>query len=85
MKEIIDRYSCGLAITHNQIDLAAKKLDEKLNDDAWLLASSANALNVAELFFSRDQHAKQLLSIFEEVQKGRGHLASSIASGNYSQ
>ena len=74
MKEIIDRYSCGLAITHNQIDLAAKKLDEKLNDDAWLLASSANALNVAELFFSRDQHAKQLLSIFEEVQKGRGIL-----------
>lgn len=83
MHDLIKENSCGLSAWRMSIIDAARELEEKIHDDAWLSKSSSSSKSMADNLFDRDKLAKQLVDVIEAASIGKSNLSASIAPGNY--
>lgn len=83
MHDIVKSHDCGLAMWQQPIELVAKQLHEKMNNEEWLEQAAIAAKKLAVQDFDRDLLAEQLMSVISAVVEKKGINASDIAPGIY--
>lgn len=79
LHDLVIAKNCGFSAWGFEINDAAMKLDQLLNDPQWLAETSQNSSVLAKEYFDRDFLASRLLTVFSCVLEGRGnevHLSS---------
>lgn len=83
MHDLIEENSCGLSTWGMSIADAARELDEKIHDHAWLTMAGKSSKKIADKLFDRDKLARQLIDVIEATSNGKPNLSASIAPGHY--
>lgn len=83
MHELVMKHDCGLAMWNKLVPQVANELNNKMNDQDWLLEASISSRRLAEEFFGRDELASQLEQVLLAAYEGRPELSASIAPGFY--
>lgn len=72
LHDLVVAKNCGFSAWGFEINDAAKKLDQLMNDPQWLAETAKNSSALAHECFDRDFLASRLLSVFSLVLEGRG-------------
>ena len=83
MHDLIFTYKCGLSMYGKPIEQVADCLDKAALDVDWLRKAGQNAHKLAQTFFDRDIHAKQLEKVLIATKEGNPKLVEKIAPGEY--
>jgi glycosyltransferase involved in cell wall biosynthesis len=83
MHDLIFTYKCGLSMYGKPIEQVADCLDKAVLDVDWLRKAGQNAHKLAQTFFDRDIHAKQLEKVLIATKEGNPKLVEKIAPGEY--
>ena len=77
LHDLVIAKKCGFSAWGFEINDAAKKLNQLMNDPQWLAETSKNSSVLANEHFDRDFLASRLITVFSLVLEGRGDEVSS--------
>ncbi|MFQ3215227.1 MAG: glycosyltransferase involved in cell wall biosynthesis [Marivirga sp.] len=83
MHDLIKKHSNGISAWQQPIELVAKELNEKMNNNEWLKQSGKKSRQLAEQEFDREKLANQLISVLKFSIIDESSNASATAPGNY--
>lgn len=84
MHDLVVSHECGLSMWQKSHAQVALQINEKLNDESWLVRAGESARRLAEMYFDRDLLASQLEQVLISSYSGEPQLAAVIAPGTYS-
>ncbi len=83
MEDLVLDYDCGLCMHGKEIEVVAKELDLKINNNDWLKSSGDAALNLAKSLFDRKMHALQLERILHLTINNKSQMVNEITRDYY--
>lgn len=83
MHDVVLVRDCGLAMWQQPLSYVAEQLNEKMNDQEWLMRSGQAAKKLALENFDRDVLASQLIAVLHSTVKKNPNEAAAIAPGHY--